>query len=438
MNGATTPHTRMTQDTLVTELESIVGPDHAYAPEKDHHVDIDGITPPAIVNPGSYEEVAAVMRYADKEGLAVIPLGNGDFRWIGNIPRRYDIALGVSRLNAVVEYEPADLTITCQAGATLDELNGPLSHNGQMLPFGKVPADSRIGRLLALRGRRSNLAWGSARDFTIGLRIVTADGRIIRTGGKVVKNVAGYDLTKLFIGSMGTVGVIVEATFKLAPAPQAEAQIELEFTTIAGACAFASELRRRGLSLWHVKLDRSMSITEEGPSPRGYVTLTIALAGTPAAVERSRREANELAPNNGGKLQVAQRPKREGPLPSRSTAGDPMMCQASVLPTDVPRLIEEVDEVAPGAFLEGSPLDGSVSMTWLGAGAGADQGRVHRIRAVTRRLGGTLVVIGCDTELKRRIDVFGDPPPAFDLMRRVKQQFDPKGILGPGRFVGRL
>jgi len=436
MNGVTTPRTRMTQDILVTELQSIVGPDHAYAPKKDDHVDIDGMTPAAIMNPGSYEEVAAVLRYANKEGLAVIPLGNGDFRWIGNIPRSYDIALSVSRLNAIVEYEPADLTVTCQAGATLYDLNGALSQNGQMLPFGNVPAASRIGRLLALRGRRSNLAWGSARDFTIGLRIITADGRIIRTGGKVVKNVAGYDLTKLFIGSMGTLGLIVEATFKLAPAPQAEAQIELEFTTTAGACTFASELRRRGLSLWHVKLDRSMSIAEAGPSARGYVRLTIDLAGTPAAVQRSRREANELAANTGEKLEVTQGPRREVRAPAWSTAGNPLMCQASVLPTDVPRLVEEVEEVAPGGFFEASPLDGSVSMTWLGAGA--DEELVHRIRAVTRRLGGTLVVIACDTELKRQIDVFGDPPPAFDLMRRVKQQLDPNGILSPGRFVGTL
>jgi glycolate oxidase FAD binding subunit len=112
------------------------------------------------------------------------------------------------------------------------------------------------------------------------------------------------------------------------------------------------------------------------------------------------------------------------------------MCQAWVLPTDVPRLVDEVDEVAPGGFFEASPLDGSVSMTWLDAGA--DEELVHRIRAVTRRLGGTFIVIGCDTVLKRQIDVFGDPPPAFDLMRRVKQQFDPEGILSPGRFVGRL
>jgi glycolate oxidase FAD binding subunit len=427
--------TASTAVSLLTDLQSIVGPDHAYASAKDHRVDIDGLMPSAIVLPGSHEEVAAVLQFANNEGLAVIPLGSGHFRWIGTIPRRYDIALETARLNAIVEYEPADLTITCQAGATLDELNGPLSENGQMLPFGKVPGASRIGRLLALRGRESNLAWGSARDFTIGLRVVTADGRIIRTGGKVVKNVAGYDLTKLFIGSMGTLGVIVEATFKLAPAPQSQEELDFEFASVVGACALASELRRRGLSLSYVRLSRSASITGADPSPHGNVGLTIGLAGTPSAVERSRIEAIELATSAGG-AQVTQRPKREGALPAWATAVEPLMCQASVLPTLVSQLIEEVDQVAAGAFFEASPLHGSVSMTWLNAGADADV--VHRARASVTALGGTLTVISCDTELKRRIDVFGDPPPSFDLMRRVKQQFDPNGILSPGRFVGRL
>lgn len=435
MSGATTPHTKMTPSSLLTDLQSIVGPDHAYLPEKDHHVDIEGMLPSAIAVPGTYEEVANVMRLADTEGLSVVPLGAGDFRWLGNVPSSYDIALTTSRLNAVVEYEPADLTITCQAGATLDDLESPLGEGGQMIPFANFALGSCIGRLLALPMRESNLAWGSARDFTIGLRVVTADGRIIRTGGKVVKNVAGYDLTKLFIGSMGTLGVIVEATFKLAPAPQAGERLDLEFASVADSCKFASQLRTRGLALSHVKLNRSMSITETGPSPRPNVRVTVDLSGKAAAVERSWREATDLATAAGGTQEATEWPKREGPLPAW-TVGHPITCVAAVLPTLVPRLVDEVDRLAPGAFVDSSPLEGAVSMTWLGAGP--DEDRVRRVRAISNRLGGTLVVTGCDPELKRQIDVFGDPPPAFDLMRRVKQQFDPNGILSPGRFVGRL
>ncbi len=424
------------QTTLITDLQSLVGPDFVRSPNEDDHVDVDGVAPTVLVRPGTYQEVAAVLRYAGKEGFAVIPLGTGDFRWFGNLPRRYDIALKTSRLNAIIEYEPADLTITCQAGATLGDLHGPLSENGQMLPFGRVPRAARIGRLLALPRRETNLAWGTARDFTIGMRVITADGRIIRAGGKVVKNVAGYDLCKLFIGSMGTLGVIIEATFKLVPAPQSQNQVELEFTSLAEACNFARELRRQGLSLWDVRIDRPMSVTDAGASPHGYFRLTVYLSGTSGAVERSRREAIQLAESAGGTLEVTQLPKREGPLPKCTSEGDPMTCEATVLPTFVPSFVQEIDSVASGAFLDISPLEASVSMTWLGAGP--DEDRVRRLRAITNRLGGSLLVLGCDPQLKHRIDVFGDPPPAFDLMRRVKQQFDPKGILSPGRFVGRL
>jgi len=424
----------VTQASLVGDLQSIVGAEYARVP-KDEEFAVDGMRPQVIVEPGSYAEVAAAMCYANNAGLAVIALGNGHFSWIGNIPSRYDIALSVSRLNAVVEYEPADLTITCQAGTTLDDVHGLLTGNGQMIPFGWGAGPARISRLLALARGESHLAWGSARDFTIGMRVVTAEGRTIRAGGKVVKNVAGYDLCKLFIGSMGTLGIIIEASLKLAPAPQAEELVDLEFTSLSQACNFAWELRKRGLALAYVNLDRPMSITEEGAMPRGLVRLGVHLAGTTAGVERSRREMLELAPIAGGKLDGTSAPKLEGALPAWTNGGHPITCEARVLPSSVSDLVEHVDREAPGVFLNVSPLTGSVSMTWV---AGLDEDRVRRLRAITTRLDGSLVVTGCDIELKRRIDVFGDPPPSFELMRRVKQQFDPNGILSPGRFVGRL
>jgi glycolate oxidase FAD binding subunit len=235
---------------------------------------------------------------------------------------------------------------------------------------------------------------------------------------------------------MGTLGVIVEASFKLAPAPHAEEHIQAEFASLTDACNVASELSRRGLGLWQVKMSRPMSLTDLGASPFGFFWLTVHLAGSTAAVERSRTEMAELVSSAGGTLDVTRIPTRQEPLPAWTNAGDPLTCQTSVLPTLLPALIEGVDREVPGAFLEMSPLAGSVSMTWLGAGS--DGERVRRLRAITSGLGASLIVTGCDIELKRRIDVFGDPPPAFDLMRRVKQQFDPNGILSPGRFVGGL
>ncbi|MGH9200633.1 MAG: FAD-binding oxidoreductase, partial [Vicinamibacterales bacterium] len=311
---------------LVEALQGIVGAEHARLPRSDDmRFVVDGLKPSVEVTPGSYEEVAAVMRYANEGGLAVIPQGHGAVTWVGNVPRRYDIALSVARLNAIVEYEPADLTISCQAGATITELNVPLSGNRQMIPFAANSA-SCVGRLLALPMRESNLTWGSVRDFTIGLRVVTADGRIVRTGGKVVKNVAGYDLTKLFLGSMGTLGVIVEASFKLAPAPQEEATLNFEFPSVADGCGFVLALPEPGFSLSHVMMTRTMALSERGASPRGLIRFSIRLSGTSAAVARSSKEIGQLARSSGGSKDVAKIPDHQDPLPAWTRAADPLTC----------------------------------------------------------------------------------------------------------------
>ena len=201
---------------------------------RDDSFTVDGTRPAIGVAPGTYEEVAAVMRYANDRRLAVIPLGGGTIKHVGNVPRHYDIALVLGRLNAVIEHEPADLTVTCQAGITMTQLGSSWTKCGQMTPFGvsSGPFETLAGRLAANYSTYRQ-AYGGPRDFTIGLRVVTADGRITRTGGKVVKNVAGYDLSKLYIGSFGTLGVIVEAPCRLLPRPQEWYALAFEFGSAA-------------------------------------------------------------------------------------------------------------------------------------------------------------------------------------------------------------
>ena len=417
------------QASLVNELASIVGGEYARGAENADFT-VDGMRPAAIVRPGTYEEVASVMRHASANGLAVIPFGNGRHPFPGNVPTRYDIALSVRRMNRVVEYEPADLTLTCQAGATVSDLGPSLAAAQQMLPFGSSAEDSCIGSILA-RDRESNLAYGSARNFVIGLRVVTADGRIVRAGGKVVKNVAGYDLCKLFIGSLGTIGVIVEASFKLAPAPQAEDRIQLEFSSLREACDFAMELYKRGLNLWNVHIRRPASAVDASPG----IDVRVDLAGSAAAVERSRVEVDRLSKETGATPVAGNsHPGRPEPAADASRR-PPLTCDMSFLPTDTTALIEAIDRAAPGASIGASPITGWMSCTWLDGGD--NDALIAAVRAAASAFGAT-VIVTCSPELKRRIDVFGELPPSFELMRRIKQQFDPNGILSPGRFVGRL
>ena len=402
------------QTSVLSRLESIVGREGVLGDVAA--LAVDGLTPQAAVAPASYEQVAEVMRYAHAEGLAVIPRGGGAHMHIGNVPARYDIALSLSRLNGVVEHEPADLTATVQAGMTLGELQRHLAGAGQILPL-DPPGGERatIGGILAANAWGPwRHAFGSARDMTIGLRVVTAEGRITRAGGRVVKNVAGYDLCKLYVGSLGTLGVIVEATFKLAPLPREQRTVASAFPTAGDACALAAAVSGRGLSV------RSLTLARDG----GAWVLALKLAGTPAAVERSRRELGALA-------QVADAGAPAGVLPD----GASLLCKASVLPSQLPALIDALEALEAPRLLA-YPTVGVCYAAWPSpVDAESIAGAV---RELTSAAGGTLVLERCPLDLKRRADVFGDAPASFGLMRRVKQQFDPHGVLSPGRFVGRL
>ena len=410
----------------VAELESIVGGDGVRPPDE---YAVDGQTPRAAVAPGSYQEVAAVMRCAHAEGLAVIPRGAGSHVHIGNTPARYDLALDLRRLNAIVEYEPADMTVTCQAGISLAALRSHLAPHGQLAPLGAFDAQATVGGILAANAYdATRYAYGTARDFTIGMRVVTADGRLTRAGGRVVKNVAGYDLCKAYVGSLGTLGVIVEASFKLAPLPRAERAAVAAFDAPAAACALAGELRRRGLSVRSLQL-LNRAAAEATALADGPYTLAVDLAGSAAAVERSWRELEALAdvraldapPDVAGAVVLAQ---------------SVLLCKASVLPTRLPALIESLQEAAEPPRVLALPGAGVCYAGW--PEPGDVMAAMGRVIGLASEAGGSLVVERCPAEVKRGLDVFGEPPPSFALMRRLKEELDPKGVLSPGRFLGRL
>ncbi len=429
------------QVSLLSALESITGRRHASA--GDERFAVDGMAPQAVVRPGSYAEVAEVLRYANGAALAVIPWGGGTAMNAGNIPHRYDIALCLSRLNKVTEHEPADLTVTCQAGMSLRALQKHLAAAGQMVPFDpSLPGRATIGGLLATNAYGpARLACGAARDFTIGLRVATADGRLTRSGGRVVKNVAGYDLCKLYVGSLGTLGVIVEATFKLAPLPKLERCIVLGIPSPAAACGLAAEAHRRGLSLRGAQLlNESAARAARLPAGDGGYLLIVDLAGGQQAVERSQREIGELAVAAGARTLETPGGMRPSQLTPLSRGGSRLHCRASVLPGQVAGVATTIAEAAgAGASLVAYPTLGVLRVAM--AGGDDPSGPLARLREIVRRERGTLIVESCPPSLKRKIDVFGEPPsfgPSFRLMRRVKEQFDPGGVLSPGRFAGRL
>jgi glycolate oxidase FAD binding subunit len=427
------------------------------APEALSAYAIDGVVPTVAAFPSTVDQVSDLLAFAHAEGLAVIPWGGGTLKALGNPPRRADILLSLARLNQVLEHEPADLTATAQAGITLEALQTHLAHAGQWLPL-DPPLASRatIGGLLAANASGpQRLGYGTLRDLVIGLRVVGDDGVIFKSGAKVVKNAAGYDLPKLFIGSLGTLGIVVEVTFKLLPLPKARCTLIASFRTLAQASEAVRQVLASALTPTALEILDSNAARAVGLPGEGW-TLCARFAGIPPATARQTREMERVAKSAGAlTLSTMQNGAEAGlwsqiaDLPATLPPADGAWFRAKigVLPTRLPEAAEAVEQIAQAYALQTS--------LWLRAGTGLAyavlQGgepdgpglmrlglALSALRERAGALGGTMTVEEAPVALKVRDAVWGPPRSDFRVMQAIKRNFDPKGILNPGRFVGAL
>jgi glycolate oxidase FAD binding subunit len=408
---------------------------------------IDGREPEKVVFPESIEHIAEVLRIASEQRLAVTPVGYGAFLHLGGIPRRYDLALSLQRLNRIVDYQPADMTVTVEAGLTLARLQEILGEHGQWLPIDPpLPEQATIGGVIAANlSGPMRLSQGTVRDFLIGLKIVQADGTVIKGGGRVVKNVAGYDLPKLYCGSFGTLGVIVEATFKVRPRPEAQAVLSLTFPLAEQAMELALRLLGSELQPSFLELTNFNPLEEEGEA--GPYRLVVGFAGIAEEVAYQRARVRELIESGepvieewqGEDEQTLVQALRDFPVSGEAL----LRCKASLLPTRVAAFCKDVQEEAG--------LRGLAVRHLARAGNGIVYSRflpsveispekllslVDWLRILTKKLEGYVVVEAIDPVLKDRLDVWGHVGGTFPLMKRLKETLDPQGILNPGRFVG--
>jgi glycolate oxidase FAD binding subunit len=419
---------------------------------------VDGRTPRYAVYPTSPEQVAAVLRCAADHDLAVIPCRSATKLGVGNLPRRYDVALSLKELNHVWHYEPADLTVTAEAGMKFGDFQQFVGRDGLWLPL-DPPGGPRgsLGGILATNASGPlRLFYGAPRDVVVGMKIATPEGKIIKTGGRVVKNVAGYDMAKLLIGSYGTLGVIVEASFKLFPLPSERAT----FVLPAGTLGIARDLRRRILQ--SPLQPMRMVLLDAGAA-------NLAVAGTPLAREITEPE---IWVEMGGSAHVLERCARE--LDELGKAAGAAACRleaenADIAWTRVSAFRTWLPEGFPGVtilkvtlpdaaseeFLSRAQQEAEndkirlASFCQLGVGilhaclleAASAVGLValiRRLRKAAQDLGGALVVEHCHWDIKSRLDVWGPAGDDFAVMAKLKAVWDPKGILAPGRFVGGL
>ncbi|MFC7496591.1 MULTISPECIES: FAD-binding oxidoreductase [unclassified Nocardioides] len=369
-----------------------------------------------VVSPGSTEEVAETMRDAAARNLTVVPTGRGTkLTW--GLPVEPDLYVDLSGMDKVLDHQAGDLIVEAQAGVPLAALQQAVAGAGQRLLVDETVPGTTVGGMIATNasGPRRLVA-GTTRDLLIGITVVRADGVVAKAGGRVVKNVAGYDLGKLMVGSFGTLAVVTEAVFRLHPVPEARRWVRVD----VDSADRAHELTQ---AVVHSQLVPA-AVEVEWPAD-GTGALVVEIAGRTDGVARRVAGLEEVL---GGATVTDEEPATWSSYPwSPGTTGLKLSC-----------VLSGVRDVLAGAREVGAHVRGSSGAGVLYAAlpeAGAVPAAVARLREVCARHEGTVVVVDAPPEVKQAVDVWG-PVQGLDLMRRVKDQFDSDHRLSPGRFVG--
>ena len=424
---------------LQTALEALA-PGGVRPAEADDAV--AGVQPRMVVEPASEDEVAALLAYADREGLAVLPRGGGTQSRLGTPPTRGDLLLSTRRLSGVVEHAPHDQTTTVLAGTPLAALQARLGEAGQWLALDPaLPPAATVGGLIATNATGAHrLRHGGVRDQIIGVRVALTDGTVARGGGKVVKNVAGYDLPKLFTGALGTLGVVVSAMFRLYPLPVATRT--LVYTAEDPAPLLDLALHVNASTLVPAAMDLLAEDATAGPfrlavrfasaipeAVADQADALDALAGTPATPSPRR----ERGPGGEDLWRAA------GELVPQGDADDgSALLKVSLLPSAQAEWLGRLKAVASEHGLRARlrmHAGHGIAYVRLSGPDDALVAALDALREAAAATRGSVVVQDAPLALLSRLGVWG-PIPALDVMRRLKAQFDPHGILNPGRFAG--
>jgi glycolate oxidase FAD binding subunit len=450
---------------LSRQMAEIVGAEYVLEdPTQCAAYAVQSVIPRFVVAPGTIDELAEILAAAFAAQATVVPWGGGSQQARGHRPQRVDLVVRTSRLNRVIEYEPADLTISVEAGITMAALRETLARNGQMLPVDTpLPHQATLGGVLATAsdGPR-RLGYGTLRDLLIGIRVVEATGRISKAGGMVVKNVSGFDMMKLYLGSMGTLALIASANFKLIPRPRAAATVWCHFATQSATFALVDALHTSQLNPTAVEYvsfnapqienPEAVAATHRpfvrssllGRQPMGLAALT---EGLPAAVERQVRAISHLAEQAGAlALYVLRDDHQEAfwtriadlPQTAYLTPGE-MLVQLTCLPAELQQALQEATDRAMryglALQIDARALSGVAYLRLRDDEQDSSGAALHQWQRDMLAHWPHLAVLACPEHLKPTMEIWGRTPVDLALMQRIKAEFDPQSQLNPGRFV---
>jgi glycolate oxidase FAD binding subunit len=383
------------------------------------------------------EQLQQCLTTAAETDTSAFPLGRGAHLSLGNPPTSFGVALSTRGLNSIIAHEPADMTVTVEAGFALTQLQSALAEHGQQLPLDPPGAgDPTIGGMLGanISGPLRH-AYGTARDWLIGIRVAHADGTVSKSGGRVVKNVSGYDLHKAYVGSLGTLGVIAEATFKLTPLPKVDRTVIVACDGAAEAASVIAASHEAGLAVVAAELLSPIAAAAIGAEPAWAALLRI--AGGAAAVDRTLRDVDEYAGLAHG--QIDDMDDDVWPRWRAAFAPADLALRVSAMPSASATVAQTIDRRLTGDATRISATATAGLLRVMAAPRDADRAVavIEHVREIAAAHRGFAIVDAASGDVKRRTgDVFGGSRADIAIMRRLKEQFDPRGILSPGRFVG--
>lgn len=429
-------HGKQATAEITSQLEGVVGADHLQ-PEGDS----------LMVTPGSVEEVAAVLRYAAEAGLSVSPQGGNSKRLLGNLDHQPELIVRTTRLNQTIEHYPSDLTVAFQAGISLAEANRVLGQNKQMLPLDAPLAEqATLGGIVAAGPLAAGLrrtAYGTVRDMLLGLQFVRPDGRVARRGGMVVKNVAGYDLSRLQYGAMGTLGLITQINLKLYPQPEESGAFVAGFNNRQQAGQVIDQLMGSQLQPATIALFEDELATTLGLSGASCWLLT-RFDGRSAAVARQvadmkawSSEATEMV--TWDEATLAQQWSTLTDFAQQADIGThEALLRLNVPSAHVVSSLSQLETDCAEQRLQATTLtDAGHGVIWLrlSADEGALGESLPKLVAQWQQQWPQTVVAAASPAVKQGLAVWGQSPNALNLMRRIRQTFDPQSTLNKGRYL---
>jgi glycolate oxidase FAD binding subunit len=409
--------------------------------------EVDAVRPALVARPGTAEEVGALLAGAGEYAAGVLPRGAGVHQHLGGVPARADLVIETARLAGITDYTPADYVVAVRAGTPLRDLQAELAAHNQWLPL-DPPGGSRAtvgGVVAANRNGPRRLLWGSVRDLLIGIRVALPTGEVIKAGGKVVKNVAGYDLGKLFIGSLGAAGVITEATFKISPLPGegvtvAVAVPDLEAAHALTMAVMRSQLLPAALEAANPPALRRLAAAAGIPAPRAPAWGVLLLAeGLEESRTRHVAEMRTLVPEPARMEVLEGEPHRAlwhavAEFPSPETHPGGVVWRAGGPIARWPVFARALSPLGS----EGDPVEilahAGVGVLYAAATAAQARSVAEALDRAAQDAEGYAVVEAAPPALKARLPLWGAEPGGLALMRRLRAAYDPRGVMIPGRL----